>query len=131
MPSVVRIHLPPPCCVNTIDANREKFVFYSVLLFLIAFPAKNLALHHSVGLCGDGFLRPQAVQVAGVGDGGLCISLGACGRSQLPPILPGEVPAGIATEVADGIAALHGSADCAGIRVEGLTLVGNALPVDD
>ena len=40
-------------------------------------------------------------------------SLGACGRSQLPPVLPGEVPAGIAVEVADGIAALH---DCQSIR---------------
>ena len=37
------------------------------------------ALHHSVGLCSDGFFCPQAVQVVGVGDGSLCISLGACG----------------------------------------------------
>ena len=87
-------------------------------------------LHNGIGFRSDSLLRPQAVQVVGVGDGSLGISFRGCRRSQLPPILPGEVPAGISVKVADGIAALHRAADCAGIWVEGLTLVGNALSID-
>ena len=83
-----------------------------------------------IGLGDHSLTCPIPIQIVGIINGSVRIALAGKGRCQLPPVLPGEVPAGIPVKVADGVAALHRAADCAGIWVEGLTLVGNALSVD-
>ena len=60
--------------------------------------------HRLVGPGDNGFLRPVPVQIVGVINGGIRIAFAGRGRRQLPPVLPGEVPAGIAVEIADGVA---------------------------
>ena len=65
-------------------------------------------LHPLIGLAGDLLLRPQAVQIIGVGDGGVHVVCGGAGGSQLPAVFPGEVPTGT-VEVADGVATLDGT----------------------
>ena len=64
-------------------------------------------LHPLIGLAGHLLLCPQAVQIIGVGDGGVHVACRGAGGSQLPAIFPGEVPAG-AVEVAGGVATFDG-----------------------
>ena len=61
-------------------------------------------LYNGISLRGDGFTGTQAIEVIGIGNGQLRVLIrGGGGCSQLPPVLPGEVPAGISVEIADGI----------------------------
>ena len=53
--------------------------------------------------------RPIPIQIVGIINGSVRIALAGKGRCQLPPVLPGEVPAGIAIEIANGVAAYNGS----------------------
>lgn len=74
--------------------------------------------------------RPIPIQVVGVINGSTRIAFAERGRCQLPPVLPGKAPAGIAIEIADGVAALDGTADFPGKRRHALTLIGDGLPID-
>ena len=86
-------------------------------------------LHPPIGLAGHLFLRPQAVQIIGVGDGGVHVVRRGAGGSQLPAVFPGEVPAG-AVEIADGVAAFDRSIAPHDTWALALTFIQDFLTVD-
>ena len=83
-----------------------------------------------IGLGDHSLTCPIPIQIVGVINGGIRIAYAGRGCCQLPPVLPGEVPAGIAIEIADGVAAYNASRNSVGSTVIGCLLYTSPSPRD-